>query len=81
MNAYAERLVGTVRREALDHFLLFKEKQVKKTVSEFVGYNNNQRVHQGTDKLPDAEFGSSTGNIMKLPLLSGLHYHNSRSSA
>ena len=81
MNAFAERLVGTVRREALDHFLLFSEKQVRKIVSEFVLYYNNQRMHQGIDKIPDAEIVEGTGRIKKLPVLSGLHHHYYRSSA
>lgn len=81
MNAYTERLVGTVRREALDHFLLFSEKQVRKIVAEFVLYYNNQRMHQGIGKIPDAEIVECTGNIKKLPILSGLHHHYYRSSA
>ena len=81
MNAYVERLVGTLRREALDHFLLFSEKQVRKIVSEFVTYYNNQRMHQGINKIPDAEIGNSSGSIKKLPVLSGLHNHYYRSSA
>ena len=81
MNAYVERLVGTIRREALDHFLLFSEKQVRKIISEFVTYYNNQRMHQGINKIPDAEIEECTGNIRKLPVLSGLHHHYYRSSA
>ena len=81
MNAYAERLIGTLRREALDHFLLFSEKQVGKIVSEFVTYYNNQRMHQGINKIPDAEIGNSSGSIKKLPVLSILRNHYYRSSA
>lgn len=62
MNAFVERLIGTVRREALDHFLLFSKKQVKNIITEFVEYynfvvlvrlileqsqNNIFRIHQG----------------------------------
>ncbi len=75
MNSHVERLVGTIRREALDHFLLFSEKQIKKIVSEFVCYYNNQRMHQGIDKIPDAEIEKCSGNIRKLPVLSDLHHH------
>ncbi len=81
MNAYVERLVGTIRREALDHFFLFNEKQVRKIVSEFALYYNNQRMHQGINKIPNAEIEECTGNIKKLPILSGLHHHYYRSSA
>ena len=43
MNAYVERLNCTIRREAVDHFLLFSEKQVRKIVKEYVEYYNYQR--------------------------------------
>ncbi len=81
MNANVERLNGTIRREALDHFLLFSEKQVRKIVSEFVEYYNNQRMHQGINKIPDADIVESTGVIKKTQILSGLHHHYYRSSA
>jgi len=81
MNAYVERLNGTIRREALDHFLLFSEKQVRKITTEFVEYYNNQRMHQGINKIPDAEIMEKSGNIIKMKILSGLHHHYYRSSA
>ncbi len=81
MNAFVERLNGTVRREALDHFLLFSEKQVRKIISEFTVYYNNQRMHQGINKIPDAEIQENTGVIKKMKILSGLHHHYYRSSA
>jgi transposase len=81
MNTFVERLIRTIRREALDHFLLFSGKQVRKIVSEFVTYYNNQRMHQGIDRIPDAEIDECPGNIKKLPILSGLHHHYYRSSA
>ena len=81
MNAYVERLNGTIRREALDHFLLFSEKQVRKIVSEFIEYYNTKRMHQGIGKIPDAEIIEKSGVIKKVQILSGLHHHYYRSSA
>lgn len=81
MNTYVERLNGTVRREALDHFLLFSEKQIKNIVSEFVEYYNTKRMHQGINKIPDAETQENLGVIKKMKILSGLHHHYYRSSA
>lgn len=63
MNAFVERLNGTIRREALDHFFLFSENQVKNIVSEFVQYYNTKRMHQGINKIPDSEIQESTGTI------------------
>ena len=81
MNTFVERLNGTIRREALDHFLLFSEKQVREIISEFIAYYNTQRMHQGTGKIPDAEIQENYGTIKKIRILSGLHHHYYRSSA
>ena len=81
MNAYVERVNGTIRREALDHFLLFSEKQVRNIVSEFIEYYNTKRMHQGINKIPDAEIDDIHGTIKKTQVLSGLHHHYYRSSA
>jgi putative transposase len=81
MNSFVERLNGTIRREALDHFLLFSEKQVRQIIKEYVVYYNIQRMHKGIDKIPDAEIQESSRTIKKMKILSGLHHHYYRSSA
>jgi len=81
MNAYVERVNGTIRREALDHFLLFSEKQVRKIVKEYVNYYNYQRPHQGINKIPNREVNKTSGIIKKERILGGLHHHYYRSSA
>ena len=81
LNAYIERVIGTIRREALDHFLLFSEKQVRKIVSEYVEYYNQYRPHQGIGQIPNEEKKVGDGQIVDMPILSGLHHHYYRSSA
>jgi hypothetical protein len=78
MTTYVERLNGTVRREALDHFLMISRKQIKNIVSKFVEYYNTQRMHQGINKIPDAEIHENSGVIKKLQILSGLHHQYSQ---
>jgi len=80
MNAFVERLNGTIRREALDHFLLFSEKQVRNIIAEFVEYYNTKRIHQGINTIPDADIQECLGAIKKMKILSGLHHHYYRSS-
>lgn len=80
MNAYTERVVGTIRREALDHFLIFSEKQIRKILKSYVDYYNIQRPHQGTNKIPAGKIDSTTGIIKKEQILSGLHHHYYRAS-
>lgn len=81
MNAYTERVIGSIKREALDHFLLFSEKQVRKIIRSYVGYYNQQRPHQGINRIPATEIEFSTGAIKKKQILGGLHSHYYRSSA
>jgi putative transposase len=96
MNAYTERGVGTIRREALDHFLLFSEKQVRTIIRKYVEYynfvvlvrlfyriaqNNHQRPHQGINGIQERDHDSTTGIIKKKQILGGLHQHYYRSSA
>ena len=81
MNAYVERVIGTIRREALDHFLLISEKQVRTIIRSYVHYYNHQRPHQGINRIPDADMQESFGEIRKMKILSGLHHHYYRSSA
>jgi putative transposase len=47
MNAWAERWIQSVRRESLDHFLVFGEDHLRHLVSEYFAYYNGQRLHQG----------------------------------
>lgn len=81
MNAYVERLNGTIIREALDHFLLFSEKQIRMIIKEYVDYYNYLRPHQGIESIPESSIYQTSGNIKKQQILSGLHHHYYRSSA
>jgi len=81
MNVYVERLIGSVRRKALDHFLLFSEKQVTRIISEYVNYFNTLRPHQGIHSIPECGNNSPIGKIQKKSVLWDLHHHYYRSSA
>ncbi len=81
MNAYVERAISTIRREALDHFLLISERQIRNVVSEYVDYYNRYRPHQGIAGIPADSKAAGDGKIVKLPILSGLHHHYYRNSA
>jgi len=81
MNAYVERLNGSIRREALDHFLLISEKQIWKILKSYVDYYNHQRPHQGVGKIPAGNQLSGFGKIRKEPVLGGLYHNYYRSSA
>jgi putative transposase len=52
LNAYAERWVGSVKRECLDHFVVFGEEHLRYLVTEYVAWYNERRPHQGKDNRP-----------------------------
>ena len=81
MNAYVERVIGTIRREALDHFLLVSERQIRNVVSAYIDYYNRLRPHQGISQIPRGAIQTDEGKILKMPILSGLHHDYYRSSA
>ena len=68
-------VIGTIRREALDHFLLFSEKQKRNIITNYVDYYNNYRPHQGSNKIPNEYSANTTGAIKNKPILGGLHHH------
>ena len=82
MNSIAERFVGSVRREALDYFLLFNEKQIRNILKDYISYYNNFRPHQGIDQqVPKGYLPHEKGIIRSEPILGGLHHHYFREAA
>jgi putative transposase len=81
MNAFVERLNGSIRKEALDNFLLFSEKQIRKIVKEYVDYYNYLRPHQTTGGIPEGKLPQSSGIIRRDKILGGLYHNYYRSSA
>ena len=83
MNAFAERFIRSIRKECLDHFVIFTHGQLRNLVSGYIDYYNNYRPHQGLKGIPNGppEPSSSTGEIKQKPLLFGLHNHYYREAA
>ena len=82
MNAIAERFIGSVRRKALDYFLLISEKQVLNILREYIDYYNSKRPHQGLEQnIPQGFEAQKCGKVRKTPILGGLCYHYERRAA
>ena len=78
-NALCERFLGSMRRECLDHFLIWGERQLYRVIEAYVRYFNQARPHQGLNqKIPEesisVEEESRTGKIIAFPVLNGLHH-------
>jgi transposase InsO family protein len=74
-NAIAERLVGTLRRECLDHVIVVNERHLRAILSDFARYDNADRPHQalGLD-TPWPLDRPPAGSIRSRPVLGGLHH-------
>jgi transposase InsO family protein len=82
MNAIAERFIGSVRREALDYFLVVSEKQVLNILREYIDNYNSTRPHQSLDQnIPHGFEAQKYGKVRKKPILGGLCYHYERIEA
>jgi transposase InsO family protein len=78
-NAYAERLIGTIRRECLDHMIVFGEAHLRRILGKYAAYYNDSRIHRSLNK--DAPFHRAierVGAITSRPVLGGLHHQYCR---
>ena len=76
-NGPAERFVGTVRRELLDHMVVLSEDHLRRLLREYVAYYNTERVHTSIGDSPagrSVESRPSCGaTVIRLPRVAGLH--------
>jgi transposase InsO family protein len=80
-NPYAERVIGTLRRECTDHVIPWGEVHLLRVLREYVGYYNEARTHQGLDgDAPDGRAVESGGEVVGEPVLGGLHHRYLRAS-
>jgi putative transposase len=83
-NAICERVIGTFRRECTNHFVFFGRRHLYKRLKEFVDYYNASRPHQSLNKdSPDGREiePPEKGDVVKLPVLGGLHHRYTRKAA
>jgi transposase InsO family protein len=85
-NAVCERFLRSVRRECLDHFLIFQEKQLSRLLKAYVVYFNQARPHQGLgQRIPDLPAFSppppdEPNKVRAVPVLGGLHHDYQRAA-
>ena len=83
-NPYVERLIGSIRRECLDHHVIFNERHLRRVLTEYIRYYNENRTHLGLEKdcpdpraieLPDL------GPVQSESMVGGLHHRYFRQAA
>ena len=82
-NAYVERVIGSIRRECLDHIVIFNERHLRRVLSSYVDYYHGTRTHLSLDKdCPDSRpiQNCSVGRVVAIPKGS-LHHRYERLSA
>jgi len=83
-NAYAERVIGSIRRECLDHVVVVGERHLRGILSKYVDYYNGTRPHLSLAKdapEPRSVQPPSQGRVVEVPRLGGLHHEYLRRAA
>lgn len=83
-NAYAERVIGTIRRECLDHTIILGEQHLRRTVKRYADYYNGVRTHLSLEK--DSPNGRliqfpGQGSVLSRRYCGGLHHEYYRWAA
>ena len=74
-NGYVERVIGSIRRECLDHVIVFGEAHLRRILAAYAAYYNEIRTHLALDKdAPMSRPVQSIGRIAAKPILGGLHH-------
>jgi putative transposase len=83
-NAYAERVIGSIRRECLDHVVVISERHLRGILSTYIDYYNGTRTHlsarQGRARAPERA-AAEPGEVMEVPRVGGLHHEYLRRAA
>jgi transposase InsO family protein len=75
-NGFAERLIGSIRRECVDHFVVLGEAHLRRILRAYARYYNGIRTHRSLDKdAPVSRPVQRTGIISSHAILGGLHHH------
>jgi putative transposase len=83
-NPYAERLIGSIRRECLDHVIIFSGRHLRRVLSNYFQYYHDTRTHLSLGKecpSPRPIQLPSAGNIIAFPEVGGLHHRYERRAA
>ncbi len=80
-NGHVERVIGSIRRECLDHIIVLNERHLRRVLNAYLVYYNQTRTHLALSK--DAPVSRATsppgdGNVVAIPQIGGLHHRYER---
>jgi transposase InsO family protein len=82
--AYVERVIGTIRRECLDHVIVFNQATLYRHVKSFLAYYHESRTHLSLAKdspEPRPVHEAECGAVVAIPQVGGLHHRYERRAA
>jgi transposase InsO family protein len=83
-NPYVERLIGTLRRECLDHVVVLNEAHLRRLLRDYLTYYHRVRTHLSLEKdSPESRpvERPAQGGIVEMPMVGGLHHRYTRQAA
>ena len=83
-NPYAERLIGSIRRECLDHVIVLSEDHLRRVLRSYFSYYHGWRTHLSLEMdcaRPRMVQTLEAGEIVEVPQVGGLHHHYERRAA
>ncbi len=83
-NAYVERVIGSIRRECLDHVIVVNAAALQRVLTGYIAYYMQSRTHLALDKdapISRAVVPPSVGRIIATPQVGGLHHRYDRAAA
>ena len=82
-NPYVERIIGSIRRECLNHVIIFNERHLRRVLKAYVSYYHEARTHLSLDKqspVPRSIQPPDQGNVVAIPHVGGLHHEYRRAA-
>ena len=82
-NPFVERLIGSIRRECLDHLIVLNEAHLRRILTEYFEYYHQARAHLSLDRnapVPRAVEPPIQGRVISIPMVGGLHHRYKRAA-
>jgi transposase InsO family protein len=83
-NAFCERVIGTLRRECLDHVIVLGQQHLRRIRRKYLEYPHSSRTLLALDKdapKPREHQSTDGGKVIALPMVGGLHHRYTRRAA